>query len=287
MRNKSVIFVFLFSLFIALNYLNLISSQLPDFQEALAVRTTSGIPIYLTTFQLWTFNLISLLCDSIVVAIAVGLVGYYIREMKVYLALLFGLLSRYVMLIGLLLYSGGGISSLFEEVTNGLNSGLYILITLQVLLTLCFSYLGLNYGKHTDYVDSRDRDLCYFCGIPKKIWLFLFLSYNPVAKFLSKLTIVQIYDVTDKLTNMNFWKDTFSLSNIFSEDSARGITGLLGQIMIICFAWAIAIALFSLGLSAIRNKDAKYRWLKISSSFFLVPGIILVFPIIRNRTWFF
>ncbi len=49
MRNKSVIFVFLFSLFIALNYLNLISSQLPDFQEALAVRTTSGFPIYLTT----------------------------------------------------------------------------------------------------------------------------------------------------------------------------------------------------------------------------------------------
>ncbi len=156
-----------------------------------------------------------------------------------------------------------------------------------MLSTLYFSYLGLNYGKQTDYVDSRDRDLYYFCGIPKKIWLFLFLSYNPVAKFLSKLTIVQIYDVTDKLTNMNFWKDTFSLSNIFSEDSARGITGLLGQIMIICFAWAIGVALFSFGLSAIKNKDAKHRWLKISFSVFLVPGLILIIPIIRNRTWFF
>jgi hypothetical protein len=108
-----------------------------------------------------------------------------------------------------------------------------------------------------------------------------------VAKFLSKLTIVQIYDVTDKLTNINFWKDTFSLSNIFSEDSARGITGLVGHIMIICLAWAIAIALFSFGLSAIRNKEANHRWVKISFSFFLVPSIILIVPIIRNRTWFF
>jgi hypothetical protein len=287
LRNKNIIFVFLFSVFISFNFLTFISSQLPDFQEALELRTASGIPIYLTTFQLWTFNIVSLLCDSIIIAISVGIVGYYIKEMKVYLALLYGLLLRYLMLIGTLLYYGGRLSSLLNEVPKRLDSGLYILISLQVLSTLYFSYLGLNYGKRTNYFNAKDKDLFYFLGIRKKIWLLLFISYTPVVRFLSKLTIVQIYDVTNKITSMKFWEDTFSLSNIFSEDSARGFTGLLGHIIVIFFAWALAIALFSFGLNAIRNKDARYRWIRISSIFILIPGIISIIPIIRNRTWFF
>jgi len=288
MRNKNIMFAFLFSIFIPLNYLNLISSQLPAFQEALELRTTSGVPIYLTAFQLWTFSIISLLCDSIIVAIAVGLVCYYMKELKIYLALLFGLLSKYVILLGFLLYSSQKLStSFFADFTKHLDLRLYILISLQLPFTLYFSYLGFNYGRRTDYVDPKDKDLYYFCGIPKKIWLLLLISFTSVAKFLSKLTIVQIYDVTDKITSMHFWKDTFSFSNFFSEDSARGLTGLMGHIMVICFAWAIAIALFSFGLNAIRNKDSKHRWLKISSIFILVPGIIVIIPIIRNRTWFF
>lgn len=288
MRNKNIMFVFLFSIFVPLNYLNLISSQLPDFQEALELRTTSGMPIYLTAFQLWTFDIISLLCDSIIIAIAVGLVSYYIKEIKIYLALLFGLLSRYIILLGFLLYSSEKLStSFFADFTKYLDFRLYILISLQILFTLYFSYLGFNYGKRTDYFDPKDKDLYYFCGLPKKIWLLLFISFTPVAKFLSKLTIVQIYEVTKKITSMNFWKDTFSLGNIFSEDSARGISGLLGNFIVIFFVWAIAIALFSFGLNAIRNKDAKLRWLKICSIFVLLPSMIVIIPIIRNRTWFF
>lgn len=283
-------FVFLFSLFIPFNYLTFISSQLPDFQEALELHSTSGMPIYLTAFQMWTFDIISLLCDSIIVAIAVGMVSYYIKEIKIYIALLFGLLSRYIVLLffGFLLYSSEQLStSFFADYTKYLDSRLYILISLQFIFTLYFSYLGFNYGRHTDYFDPKDKDLYYFCGLPKKIWLLLFISFIPVAKFLSKLTIVQIYEVTEKITSMNFWKDTFSLGNIFSEDSARGISGLLGNLGVIFFVWAIAIALFYFGLNAIRNKDAKLRWLKICSIFILLPSIITIIPIIRNRTWFF
>ena len=80
MRNKNNMFVFLFSIFIALNYLTIISSQLQDFQEALEFRTTSGMPIYLSNFQRWTFDIISLLFDSIIVSIAVGFVSYYIKD---------------------------------------------------------------------------------------------------------------------------------------------------------------------------------------------------------------
>jgi hypothetical protein len=85
--------------------------------------------------------------------------------------------------------------------------------------------MGSIYGERADYIDPMDRDLCYLCGVPKKIWLLLIVAFNPVLRFLSKLTIVQIYDATDKITSMRFWKDTFSLSNLLSDDSARGVLG--------------------------------------------------------------
>ena len=53
--NKEVIWVFLFAISIPIWYLNLISHELSGFQEALELRSTSGIPIYLTAFQQWTF----------------------------------------------------------------------------------------------------------------------------------------------------------------------------------------------------------------------------------------
>ncbi|MBF0459647.1 MAG: hypothetical protein HQK99_17300 [Nitrospirae bacterium] len=272
------------------SHLTLISGQIPAFQEALESRAVSGVLIYLTTFQMWTFYIVSLLCDSTIVAISVGIVGYYIKGIKVYWALLFGILSKYLIVlifIGLLLYSSGQISSFFNEVTKRIDSGQYILIFLHFLSTLCFSYIGLNFGKRTAYFDANDKDLFYFCGIPKKVWLLLFISYVPVANFLSKLTIVQIYQVTDKITSMNYWKDSFSLSNIFSEDSAGGFTGLLGHIMVICFVWAVAIGLFSYGFNTIRNRDTRHRWIRIIVIYILIPVIIVIIPIIRNRTWFF
>jgi hypothetical protein len=288
MRKTNIIFVFIFCLFIALNYLNLISSQLPDFQEALEFRATSGNPIYLTAFQLWTFDILSLFCDSIVIAIAVGLLGYYIKELPLYVALLFGLLSKYAILLGFLLYSSENLSkSFFIDLTNHLDMRLYILISLQLLCTLYFSYLGFNYGLRTDYVDSKDKDLFYCYGIPKKIWILLFISFIPLSKFLSKLTIVNIYEFTKKMSSLPFWKDTFSLGNIFSGDGATGLSGLFGHVMLILFVWTIAIVLFSFGLSAIKNKDTKLRWLKICCIFVLLPSMIVMIPIIRNRTWFF
>lgn len=287
MRSRNIIFVFLFSLFITLYYLTLISSQLPDFQAALEFRSTSGIPIYLSVLQHWTFNIISLLCDSIIVAIAVGIVGYFIKELKLYWALLFGFVSRYLIILILFLYSIIRSSLPTGAFTKNLTSELYILLLLQLIFTLYFSYFGFNYGRQIEYYDSKDKELYYLYGIPKKILALLLISYNPVIQFLSQLTIVQVYEVTKKMTSMSFWKDTFSLSNILSDDSARGIAGLFGHIMVICFAWVIAIALLFFGLNAIRNRDTRHRWLKITSVFILFPAMLLIIPVIRNRTWFF
>ncbi len=211
MYNKKVIGVFLFSISIPLWYLNLISHELPDFQEALELRSTSGIPICLTAFQQWTFDIVSLLCDALIVSIGVSLLYYFIKGLPTYVGLLFGLLSRYAALgLVLLIYpvvkrSFGSLAppSFLGEFAKHLDLRLYILLCLQFVLTLCFSYMGSIYGERADYIDPMDRDLCYLCGVPKKIWfVLLIVAFNPVLRFLSKLTIVQIYDVTDKITSM-------------------------------------------------------------------------------------
>lgn len=292
MRKLNIIFVFLFIILIPINYLSIISGHLPQFQETLELRSTSGIPIYLTSFQMWVYDIISLLFDLIIIAITVGLVSYYFKDINIYIALLFGIFSKYIYLLGILLYSsihnGDNINISFLTVyIKSLDFRQSILLSLQIPLTLYFSYLGYNYGKRSDYFDPKDKELYYFYGLPKKIWLLLFISMTPVAKFLSKLTIVQIYEVTKKISGINYWKDTFSLRNIFSEDSAMGIGGLLGHIILIFITWTIAVTLFFIGLNAIKNKDAKLRWLIISSIFILIPSMIITIELLRNRTWFF
>jgi hypothetical protein len=287
--NKKVIGVFLFSISIPLWYLNLISRELPDFQEALELRTTSGIPIYLTAFQQWTFDIVSLFSDALIVSISVGLLYYFIKGLPTYVGLLFGLLSRYAIGLASLCYVlVKDPTSFLGESAKRLDFRLYIILSLQFVLTLCFSYVGSIYGKRADYFDPMDRDRCYLYGVPKRIWfLLLMIAFYPVLRFLSKLTVVQIYEFTDKITSTRFWKDTVSLSNLLSEDTARGVTGLLGHVMGPVCAWVIAVYLFSLGLNAIRNKQVKHRWLRICAVFVFLPVVIIIVPVIRNRTWFF
>ena len=61
----------------------------------------------------------------------------------------------------------------------------------------------------------------------------------------------------------------------------------MGNIMVIVFAWGIAVILFSFGLNAIRNKQVKHRWLRICAVFVFLPAVIIIVPVLRNRTWFF
>ena len=287
--NKEVIWVFLFAISIPIWYLNLISHELPKFQEALELRSTSGIPIYLTTFQQWTFDIVSLFCDALIVGVGVGLLCYFIKGLPTYVGLLFGLFARYAIPLGVLLVVGLKSPASFFGGSFGESADvrLYIILSLQFLLTLVFSYIGAIYGQQAKYLDPRDQDLWYLDGVPKKIWFLLLIAFQPVAQFLSKLTIVQIYAATDKITSMAFWKDTFSFSNLFRDDTARGVTGLLGHAVLIVFAWGLAVALFSFGLNAIRNKEIKCRWLRICTVFVFLPVVIGIVPILRNRTWFF
>ena len=290
MRNKNILLVFLLSIFISFNYLTLISSQLSDFQEALEHRASSGIPIYLSTVQIWTFDITSLLFDALIIAIAVGLVGYYIKDINIYIVLLFGLFLRYstlLFLIPIMYIKGRFQPNDFSDFFNFLDLRQCILLTLQIPITMVFSYLGYNIGKYSTYLDSGDKDNFYLYGLPKKIWVLIIISFIPVAKFLSKLTIINIYGLTNKITSIKYWKDTISIRNLLSDDSVSGISGLLGHFLIIIIAWLIAISIYSFGINSLRNKNVKLRYLRIILVFIIFPISFSAIEIIRNKTWFF
>ena len=137
--NKEVIWVFLFTISIPLWYLNLISHEVPEFQEALELRNTSGIPIYLTAFQQWTLDIVSLFSDALIVAIGVGLLYYFLKRLPIYVGLVFGLLSRYAIPLGVLFVVWlKSPAAFFGGLSVDLR--LYILLSLQFLSTLVFSY---------------------------------------------------------------------------------------------------------------------------------------------------
>ncbi|MCX5792446.1 MAG: hypothetical protein NTY45_09605 [Elusimicrobia bacterium] len=291
-RSKNTIFILLFSSFLALNYLGLFSRAIPEFQESLIYRTTNGVPIYLTLTQFWVFNLISLLFDSLVITCSVGILGYYLRELRVFWGVLFGFLLIYYRVIESLLLVAARIikGQTFAEANPfvlGINSGEWTLIILQILLTFSASYFSFNFAKKTTYFNSKDQELFYFSGISKKIWVLLIIACNPVAQFLSRLTISNSYAAMNIVAKNTFWKDTFLASDSLQQQNGAGMIGLLAYSGFIFFAWAISVALFSCGIKAMRDNRTNYRWLKISIVFILIPASIVFGAIFRNRTWFF
>lgn len=284
--NKNVIYIILFSIFISVNYFDLFGENLQNFRETLIFRTTSGIPIYLNFIQIWIYNIVSLLFDSIFVAIAVGILGYYIKNLKLYTALLYGILVRYgVFIVWIFVYGISINADFITQFRQAANIQVYIILTLQLLATLYFSYLGFKIGKNSLFLDKKDEELSYFYGIPKKIWALLIIAYNPVVNFLSGLTIILIYETTNKITSSDFWVN--ALHNIFNTDYNDGIINLFLLLFSIPAAWTLTVYLFKYGLDAIKDKEIQYRRLKISFVFILIPILIFIIPLFRNETWFF
>lgn len=269
MNTRKHIYVYLFSFFVASNYLNILNTHLPDFEEALQYRTVSGDPILLSSVQYWVFNIIPLIIDSLVLAVAVGLLGYYFKEIKTSLALLFGFVVHYhlAILVVPTLFFGGNLSG-FGDVVRETGTLFFVFAAFKLILTILFSYLGLSFGRRSDFLTAEDEDLFYFYGIRKRVWVLILFLYNPVAEFLSRLTIVQIFRATERIHLWDF-----------------GQSG--GALLTIVIAGGMSFALFYYGIETIRERDSGFRWLKLGSVFGLVPAIVLAMPLIRNETWFF
>jgi len=51
--------------------------------------------------------------------------------------------------------------------------------------------------------------------------------------------------------------------------------------------WGLGGFLFLLGIEAIKNKEGRFRIIRIVAVFIVLPALIVFIPLIRNRYWFF
>lgn len=307
MQKKHLIYTSLLCLFISVNYVDLWHRLFNEFDATLMFATDA--PIFLSLSQLWFFTTVGIGIDAIVIAIVVGMFAYFFRSFRMYVYLLFGILMRYSVVAVIV------VPALAEQtplLTPGeISWSIYVTLILQFLATILGSYFGYWYVKgqfinkkpilpaaepilrhmYPDplpdprYLDVRDRDLHYLYGIPKKIWVLIIISFNPVIQFLFKFSIVYLYGFTDMVASRESWRNP--LSAFVEGVLGGGFMALIFQLLLLLAAWALAAGVFSYGLKTIRNKQAGYRYLRIVSIFVLLPLLLLVIPLVRNRTWFF
>ncbi len=70
MKKKRMIYTILFCIWIGVNYLGIFGQSGQDMADNLAFGEP---PLYLSTFQLWFFNILSHIFDSLCLAIATGI----------------------------------------------------------------------------------------------------------------------------------------------------------------------------------------------------------------------
>jgi len=282
-KNKHLIYVIIFCFYVGIYYLSAWSTLFSQFEESLLYY--SEYPKYLNNFQYWIFNILGLLIDAFVITLSVGIFSYFFRDYKIYAYILLGLSIRYSISVFLLIYF---IPFDFSSaISDYFTFDILFLLLLQFSSIVYASYLGYKIGTQTEYFESQDRDSFYILGISKKIWSLIVISTYPLVNFLFKFSMVNVYSFTEKLSSSEYWRDTFSLKNLFNEDSSTGLFNLLIHILVIFFVWAISLALIIYGLNTIRDKESKYRKVKIFLIFIFIPLVILAIPIFRNRTWFF
>jgi hypothetical protein len=282
MNKKNLLYVTLFCLFLGINFLPLWKSLINEFQEAIT-------PSSLTIFQIWFYDIFGLLFNAFVVACIVGVFAYYYRGFKSIYYIIFGIFLSYfdsiILSLPYLIRGKSLISDAYFFYSPDLLR-ICILLLIQLFFIIVASYSGYKKAKEFDYFNEDEKSF-YLYGIPKKIWVLLVFAFNPVVQTLIKYTIVRLYDFTTAISSTEFWKHVFSFSNIFSGDYNSGLIGMLYLFFSIVFMWGVSGGLFYFGLETIKNKDSKFRLLKIIVIFILVPLLIIGIPLLRNRTWFF
>lgn len=285
-NRKNLIYVTLFCLFLCVNFWGGWSACVDQLIDTLSLRTE--IPVYLTIFQVWFFDIIGMLFESIIICCIVGIFSYHFRNYKPFHYLVFGVIARYFLVffwLTLYLYKKP-FATLVPEFESIADLRFYAFLLINFILTLIASYAGYYIALQFDYYDDKDKELGYLYGIPKKVWVLLIIAFNPVVDFLLKYTIANLYQLSVHISSLDYWKNVFS--NIFSQEKLEcGFFCLIYLILSIPILWFIAGGIFLYGLTVINNKFDKFRYLKIIFIFLIIPGLLIFIPIYRNRTWFF
>jgi len=290
MNRRNFFFVILFCLFLGVNYLSLWSTLFGEFQEAITRNSLlKGNSISLTIFQSWFYDIFGLIFYALIIAIIVGVFAYYYRHFKLIYYILFGIVISYfypIILTLVFVIRNKSLASFADSLYSSHSLRIYILLIIQLIFIIIASYSGYKRAKEIDYI-REDEESFYLYGISKKIWILLVILFNPVVNILIKYTIIRLYDFTTAISSTEFWKHVFSFSNIFSGDDNSGIMGMLYLLLSIVFMWGLSGVIFIFGLETIRNKESKLRILKTTIIFVIIPLLIIIIPLLRNRTWFF
>lgn len=290
---KQLIYSLLFCMFLFLYFSGGVPIRIDSFISACDHKgveaTLSGKESFcnggVSELQEWIFDIIGAIGNFFTIAIIVGIFAYLNREFKIWAYLAFGFCGRFLVPFIMIIPFINKMSSSFDLSTLGLQA--VVIIFLQILSTLGGSLYGYNYAINVNQEDVDKKDVTYgtIWGISKRLWVALSFSFFIVFKFLLDFSIIQIYIIMNFFNKKGFWLDT--LTSMFSGDAEHGLVWVFSRIFGLVAIWSIYIFAFYFSVEAVKNKEAKYRNIKIIGILIVVPLLIQIIPLLRNRTWFF
>ena len=243
--------------------------EITDFHEG-----ALELEMSISEFQAHFIDVLIYIFDFIFSALFVGLFAYWFKGLRTWKYLAIGLLMKYwslLLIVCIFIFKG-------EFSPEEWFASLLHIIMIQSLVILLGSFVGTKIAAKHDYLDEKDKTGLFFCGLSKKFWFLITFAYNPIYEYLKKLLVFSFYSASKLLTEFT------DLSEFFNKG---GFISLLIMVLLPFVLFAISLKLFSIGIKAVKNKKAKLRKLKIIGYLIVIPLLLILIPIMRNRTWFF
>lgn len=266
---KQISFAAIFLLYLSISYFPSMGHVITDFHER-----SLELELFISEFQVYFIDSLIYIFDLIFSAFFVGLFAYWFKGLKTWMYLLMGLLMKYwlaLLLACVLIFKGQFSEGYWSD------SFLYILV-IQITAVLIGSFIGTRIAAKHAYSDEKDRTNFFFYGLSKKFWFIITIAYNPIFRFLNRLSVFAFYTASKSITEVTDWVEFFRTGYFI---------GVLIAVLIPFVLFAISLKLFSVGIEAVKNKGSKFRKSKIVGFLIVMPLLTILIPIIRNRTWFF
>lgn len=263
MYRRQLIFTILFCVYLKIFYFNITGMAIDNFYAMCAKNS-----IIISQMQSSIFGIIAIVYYFFSIAVIVGLFAYWFRHFRVWIYLLFGFLIRYTKEIFVLLpLVLKGETSFFVLLSE---PEIAITFSVELLVTFLGSYFGWRYGRGISYLDIRDKREFTFWGLSKRLWCLIVIAFNPILLFLSRYSIVSIYEATKEKDMLD------SLVNIFNIQHGGRLFRILMLPLMSCMSWALAFYAFYVALKAVKDKGTRYRYVKIVCILILLPAVILI-----------
>lgn len=266
---KQISFAVLFFLYLSISYFPSTGQVITDFHER-----SLELKISISEFQTNFISSLTYVNDFICSIFFVGLFAYWFKGLRIWKYLFSGLAMKYWILLFLAIFLiGKG-----EFSAGDWPDSFLCMISIQIASVLIGAFIGAKIAANFDYLDERDKTKFFFCGLSKKFLLLMTIAYNPVLQFLNKLSVFVFYTASKTISDVANW------SEFFTKGQAIGILIILSIPFVLL---ATSLKVFAIGIEAVKDKTAKFRRFKIAAFLIAMPLLLILIPIIRNRTWFF